>query len=177
LLPTSGGWLARHWYYTPKSRRAYSVRQAAPGDRRLLAEFAMALGQASGARDPGPVRALTDMVFDCVLAAHDERAVAFVALEGTAAGDRIVGVTACVPVNADEATFSIAVAEEFRGEHVGRTLLATLVRHAKRVGIHRVNGEMAWSNRPMQSLAQALGFAVAENPADRGRRSLALALK
>lgn len=177
VLPTAGGWLARRWYYTPKTRRAYSVRQVAPGDRRLLAEFAMSLGQLTADRDLAPVRELSDMVFDRVLAVHDDRAVAFVALEGTSSGDRVIGVVGCVPANADEATFSIAVAQAFRGEHVGRTLLATLVRHAKRVGVHRLCGEMAWSNRPMQSLAQATGFVVAENPADRGRRSLVLALK
>ena len=37
-------WLARRWYYTPRSHRAYSVRQISPGDRRLLAEFALTLG-------------------------------------------------------------------------------------------------------------------------------------
>ena len=34
----TGAWLARRWYYMPKSRRAYSVRQISPGDRRLLAD-------------------------------------------------------------------------------------------------------------------------------------------
>lgn len=176
-LSTSGGWLARRWYYTPKSRRAYSVRQVAPGDRRLLAEFALSLGQATPDRDLGTVRELSDMLFDRVLAGGNEMAVAFSALEGTSAGDRVIGVAAYAPAGVDEATFSIAVAAGFRDEQVGRTLLATLVRHAKRVGIRRLGGEMAWSNRPMQLLAQAMGFSVEAVAGDRSRRSLVLTLK
>lgn len=175
-LPTTGGWLARRWYYTPKTRRAYSVRQVAPGDRRLLAEFAMSLGQATTDRDLAPVRELSDMLFDRVLAGGD-MAVGFSALESTAAGDRVVGVAAYAPVSPEEATFSIAVASSFRDEQVGRTLLSTLIRHAKRVGIRGLSGEMAWSNRPMQMLAQATGFSVEALPGDRGRRRVVLALK
>lgn len=176
-LTTAGGWLARRWYYTPKSRRAYSVRQVAPGDRRLLAEFAMSLGQATIDRDLDSVRALSDMVFDRVLAGGNEMAVGFVALEGTAAGDRIIGVSAYAPIGLDDAAFTIAVASTFRDEQVGRILLSTLVRHAKRVGVRRLTGEMLWSNRPMQLLAQSTGFAVEPLAGDRSRRSLVLTLK
>lgn len=176
-LSTAGGWLARRWYYTPKSRRAYSVRQVAPGDRRLLAEFAMSLGQATPDRDLGPVRELSDLLFDRVLAGGNDRAVGFAALEGTSAGDRVIGVTAYAPISPEEATFSIAVAPGFRDEQLGRTLLATLIRHAKRVGLRSLAGEMTWSNRPMQLLAQAMGFSVEAVAGDRSRRSLVLTLK
>jgi GNAT superfamily N-acetyltransferase len=176
-ISTAGGWLARRWYYTPKSRRAYSVRQVAPGDRRLLAEFAMALGQATHDRDLPPVRELSDMIFDRVLAGGSDMAVGFAALEGTAAGDRVIGLSAYAPGTHDEATFTVAVASTYREEQVGRTLLSTLVRHAKRVGIRRLRGEVAWSNRPMQLLAQSTGFAVEAVPGDRTRRSLILTLK
>lgn len=176
-ISTAGGWLARRWYYTPKSRRAYSVRQVAPGDRRLLAEFAMTLDQATADRELAPVRELSDMMFDRVLAGGSDMAVGFAALEGTAAGDRVIGVSAYAPGNLDEATFTVAVAGAFRDEQVGRTLLSTLVRHAKRVGIRRLSGEMNWSNRPMQLLAQSTGFVVEAVPGDRSRRSLVLTLK
>jgi GNAT superfamily N-acetyltransferase len=177
MINTAGGWLARRWYYTPKSRRAYSVRQVAPGDRRLLAEFAMTLGQATADRDLPAVRELSDMVFDRVLAGGTDMAVGFAALEGTAAGDRVIGVAGYAPSGVDDATFNIAVAAAFREEQVGRILLSTLVRHAKRVGIRRLCGEMAWSNRAMQMLAQSMGFAIEPVPADRNRRSLVLTLK
>ena len=90
----NGGWLARRWYYTPKSHRAYSVRQIAPGDRRLLAEFAISLGQATADREIEVVRELSAILFDRVLGSGNEMAVGFVALEATAAGDRIIGVAA-----------------------------------------------------------------------------------
>lgn len=176
-ISTSGGWLARRWYYTPKTRRAYSVRQVAPGDRRLLAEFAMSLGQTTAERDLAPVRELSDMLFDRVLAGGSDMAVGFVALESTAAGDRVIGVAAYAPGTQEEATFSIAVIGAFRDEQVGKTLLSTLVRHAKRVGIRRLSGEMVWSNRPMQLLAQSIGFAVEAVAGDRSRRSLVMSLK
>jgi|SRR5689334_16695671 len=176
-VSTAGGWLARRWYYTPKSRRAYSVRQVAPGDRRLLAEFAMSLGQATTDRDLDSVRELSDMVFDRVLAGGSDMAAGFAALEGTSAGDRVIGVTAYAPSSAEEATFTIAVASTFRDEQVGHTLLTTLIRHAKRVGIRRLRGEMLWSNRAMQLLAQSTGFAVEPLTGDRTRRSLVLTLK
>jgi RimJ/RimL family protein N-acetyltransferase len=176
-LTTAGGWLARRWYYTPKSRRAYSVRQVAPGDRRLLAEFALSLGQATTDRDIDSVRELSDMLFDRVLAGGSDMAVGFAALEATSAGDRVIGVTAYAPSSLDEATFTIAVASSFRDEQVGRTLLSTLIRHAKRVGIRRLSAEMIWSNRPMQMLAQSTGFVVEAVAGDRSRRSLALTLK
>ena len=176
MVSTSGGWLARRWYYTPKSRRAYSVRQVAPGDRRLLAEFALSLGQSTTDRDLSSVRELSDLLFDRVLAGGASMAVGFAALEATAAGDRVIGVTAYAP-GGDGATFNIAVTHSFRDEQVGRILLTTLIRHAKRVGIRRLGGEMSWSNRPMQMLAQATGFTVEAVSGDRSRRSLVLTLK
>lgn len=174
---TAGGWLARRWYYTPKTRRAYSVRQVSPGDRRLLAEFAMSLGQEAADRERECVHELSEMVFERVLANGAGVAVAYEALEGTSAGDRVIGVAAYAPITADTASFVVAVAGSFRDEQVGRTLLTTLIRHAKRVGIRRLSGGMDWSNRPMHMLAQATGFSIEPVAGDRSRRNLVLTLK
>ena len=172
-----GGGLARRWYYTPKTHRAYSVRQIAPGDRRLLAEFALTLSQATADRDQHDVGVLTDMVFERVLAGGTDMAVGFASLQGTGAGDRVIGVAAYAPESIDEARFAIAVAHGFRDEQIGRILLSTLVRHAKRVGVRRLSGDMLWSNRPMQLLAQSTGFSVDPVAGDRTRRRLVLSLK
>jgi GNAT superfamily N-acetyltransferase len=173
----NGGGLARRWYYTPKTHRAYSVRQISPGDRRLLAEFALTLGESSTDRDPSLVSALSGMVFDRVLAGGTDMAVGFVALEGGGGGDRVIGVAAYAPETMDEATFTIAVADAHRGEHIGRILLSTLVRHAKRVGVRRLGGEMLWSNRPMRLLAEATGFAVEPVADGRTQQRLLLTFK
>ena len=172
-----GAWLARRWYYTPKSHRAYSERQISPGDRRLLAEFALALTQA-GERDTESLRVLTELLFDRVIASNGgDMSTGFVALEATAAGDRIIGVAAYAPNSLDEAGFSVAVASGYRDEQVGRILMSTLIRHAKRVGVRRLTGAMLWSNRAMHLLAQSMGFAIESVSGDRNARRLILALK
>jgi RimJ/RimL family protein N-acetyltransferase len=169
---THGAWLARRWYYTCRTHRAYSVRQIAPGDRRLLAEFSLAITPSS----PDDMLLLTTLLFDRVIGESRGSAVGFVALEATAAGDRVVGACAYAPSGSDACTFSIAVANSFRDEQVGRTLLTTLVRHAKRVGVQRLVGEMAWSNRAMQTLARSMGFTVEPLGNDRNRRLVGLRL-
>jgi hypothetical protein len=173
----ASGWLARRWYYTPRSHRAYSVRQISPGDRRLLAEFALGLSQPPVDRDLTGLRDLSDLLLGHVIAAGTESCVGYAALESTAAGDRVIGATAYAPKYPDSAAFGIAVAATYRDEQVGHILLATLVRHAKRVGVPSLVGEMAWSNRPMQMLAMSMGFCIEPLPRDRTRRRLTLSLK
>jgi len=170
------GSLTRRWYYTPRSHRAYSVRQISPGDRRLLAEFALALNAVATDAELPCLRALTDMLFDRVIASGTDTAVGFAAFESTAAGDRVIGAAAYAPLR-DSAEFSVAVSKPHREEQVGRMLLSTLVRHARRVGVPRLTGEMPWSNRPMQMLAMSMGFAIEPLPHDRTLRRLALGLK
>jgi RimJ/RimL family protein N-acetyltransferase len=170
-------WLARRWYYTPHTHRAYSVRQISPGDRRLLAEFALGLSRAAADREIIAVNDLTDLLFDRVIAAGTQNAVGFAALESTSAGDRVVGVSACAPTNREAADFTVAVAVSHREEQIGRTLLSTLLRHAKRVGVPQLAADMHWSNRAMQMLAMSLGFQVEPVTRDRNLRRLTLALK
>lgn len=170
-------WLARRWYYTPRSHRAYSVRQVSPGDRRLLAEFALALNKATPDPDLCGVRDLTQMLFDRVIVAGCDTSVGFAALESTAGGDRIIGIAAYTPVNDEYAQFNAAIADGYREEQIGRTVLSTLLRHAKRVGVAKLVGEMHWSNRPMQMLAMSMGFAVEADARDRMLRRLVLTLK
>jgi RimJ/RimL family protein N-acetyltransferase len=177
LPPLTNAWLARRWYYTPKSRRAYSVRQVSPGDRRLLAEFVLELTATGCDRDRPAVHDLTTLLFDRVIMAANDGALAFVALENTHGGDRVIGVCAYAPSGHESAEFSVAVANSYREEQVGRTLLSTLLRQAKRVGIRRLSGEMAWSNRAMQVLGTSLGFSVESLQQDRNRRLLVLDLK
>jgi len=173
----SGAWLARRWYYTPRSRRAYSVRQISPGDRRLLAEFALGLSKATPDRELPSTQELSDMLFDRVIVGGCDTAVGFAALEATAAGDRVIGVAAYAPASDDYARFSVAVADTYREEQLGRTLLSTLVRHARRVGVPKLIGQMLWSNRPMQMLAMSMGFSVELELRDRNLRRLVLSLK
>ena len=172
----AGAWLARRWYYTPRTHRAYSVRQIAAGDRRLLAEFALGLTRMSPEREQPVAQSIAGLLLDRVVAHGRDDAVGFAALESTAAGDRIIGVAAYVGA-AEGAEFAVAVAGTYRDEQVGRTLLATLVRHARRAGVPRLFGEMSWSNRSMQLLALSMGFIVEPVARDRQLRRLVLVLK
>jgi RimJ/RimL family protein N-acetyltransferase len=168
----------RRWYYTPRSNRAYSVRQISPGDRRLLAEFVLEVTHSASKPDEAGLHNLSRILFDRVIASDTvDSAAGYVALENTAAGDRVIGTAAYAPADSDNADFFVAVANSFREEQVGRTLLSTLLRHAKRVGVPRLRGEMNWSNRPMQMLAMSMGFVVEPVADDRNLRSLQLSLK
>jgi len=173
---TPGTWIARRWYYMPRSRRDYSVRPISPGDRRLLAEFALDLSRLASEKEMSAVRDMTTLLFDRVIATGPHGAVGFAALESAAPGDRVIGAAVYAPCD-DGAEFCVAVAGAYRSEQVGTTLMASLVRHARRVGITRLTAEMFWSNRPMQLLAQSMGFLVEPVARDRNLRRLVLALK
>jgi RimJ/RimL family protein N-acetyltransferase len=154
------------------------VRQISPGDRRLLAEFALSLNEAPAEREQAGMQNLSNILFDRVIANEGgDAAVGFAALENTSAGDRVIGVAAYAPSGRDNADFIVAVANSYREEQVGRTLLSALSRHAKRVGVPRLSGEVFWSNRPMLMLAMSMGFVVEPLPGDRTLRRLQLSLK
>src|SRR5687767_2135517 len=85
----TNAWLARRWYLTLKTHRAYSVRQVSPGDRRLLAEFMLALDSGQDERDLAWRRELTSLLFDRVIVTGNDTSVAFAALEHTQGGDRV----------------------------------------------------------------------------------------
>jgi RimJ/RimL family protein N-acetyltransferase len=116
------------------------------------------------------------MLFDHVIV-NAFGAAAFAALENTDDGDRVIGVCAYASSGSDGADFAIAVANSHREEQVGRTLLSTLLRHAKRAGVRRLTGEMHVSNRPMQMLGAAMGFSLESLQRDRNRRLLVLDIK
>src|SRR6185295_8191012 len=103
--PVANAWLARRWYCTPRSNRAYSVRQISPGDRRLLAEFALGLSRTASEREIVVIHHLTDVLFDRVISAGMDDAVGFAALENSSAGDRVIGACAYAPTGRDNAEF------------------------------------------------------------------------
>jgi len=176
----ANAWHSRRWYIS-HTRRAYSVRPISPGDRRLLAEFALGLSRAASERELLAVHDLTDMLFERVISAGVQNAMGFAALENTVAGDRVIGVCAYSSSSGSSkgggADFCIAVGQGYREEQIGRTLLSTLLRQAKRAGIGQLAGEMHWSNRAMQVLAMSLGFAIEPVARDRNLRRVVLALR
>ncbi len=93
---------------------------------------------------------------------------AFVATIPAADGIDIVG--AAQYVRADElkdtCEFAITVAEDWRNVGLGHTLLASLVRRARRDGYAVMEGWVIAENAPMLRLARKLGFRIDPVPRD-----------
>ena len=64
----------------------------------------------------------------------------------------------------EEAEFAIAVADDWQGLGLGRTLMQRLSRHAARRGIRRLVGDVMTGNTAMFSLVVALGGRLEVSP-------------
>src|SRR5450755_4552475 len=97
------------------------------------------------------------------------REFAFVATMPAAAGIDIVGgaqyVRADKP-NAKTCEFAITVAEDWRGSGLATTLLASLVRRARRDGYETMEGWVLAENTAMLALARELYFDIEPVPGD-----------
>jgi L-amino acid N-acyltransferase YncA len=64
------------------------------------------------------------------------------------------------------AEISVAVADDWQQQGLGRRLLETLVAHAQAHGVRRLYSIDAASNSHMRTLARALGFRESPDPND-----------
>jgi len=97
------------------------------------------------------------------------REFAFVATIPAAGGIDIVGGAQYVragKTGSRTCEFSITVAEDWRGTGLASTLLASLVRRARRDGYERMRGWVIAENAPMLGLARKLGFEIKPVPDD-----------
>jgi GNAT superfamily N-acetyltransferase len=62
--------------------------------------------------------------------------------------------------------FALAVADEWQGRGIGKTLLLRLGSHAAHHGVERLVGDVLRDNLAMIELARSLGYAVRSHPAD-----------
>jgi len=121
---------------------------------------------------PMPVaRAMTQVDF--------RRHVALVA-EATAADGaaRLVADARYVRDDDDEgvAEFAIAVADDWQGIGLGRSLLQRLGRHARLSGVSTLSGSVLVDNLPMLGLMQAVGASRLQDPEDAGLVRIVVAL-
>ncbi len=94
---------------------------------------------------------------------------AFVATIPAADGIAIVGGAQYVradETNAKTCEFAITVAEDWRGSGLASTLLASLVRRARRDGYETMEGWVIAENTPMLGLARKLDFEIEPVPGD-----------
>lgn len=96
-----------------------------------------------------------------------DREIAFVAMPRGASS--IVGLAHLMAdPDGQRAEFSLLVHQDYARVGLGRHLLRELVRHGRRRGVAVVFGEILAENRPMLSLARALGFRIRHQPDDPG---------
>jgi acetyltransferase len=62
--------------------------------------------------------------------------------------------------------FAIAVADPWQGRGLGGTLLHRLMRHARRVGLEGLYGDVQRENAPMLQLARRAGLRLQRHPGD-----------
>ena len=71
----------------------------------------------------------------------------------------VVGLAQYALGEEEEAEFAVVVAEDWRGNGLGKALLGVLLEHAARHGVSRLGGVALVHNRAMRLLAAGLGFA------------------
>lgn len=75
--------------------------------------------------------------------------------------DRIVGVARyAIDEDKRQHEFAVAVADEWQGHGIGRTLLEDLFAYARRGGLKRLAGTVLPGNERMLALARSLGLTV-----------------
>lgn len=95
------------------------------------------------------------------------RAFAFVATVPASDGYDIVGAAQYVPAGEGDASaceFAITVDDRWHGTGLGRELLASLVRRARRDGYRTIEGLVMADNKPMLALGKRLKFSVGPAP-------------
>ncbi len=82
-------------------------------------------------------------------------------------GERIVGVARyAIDDDRRQHEFAVAVADEWQGHGIGRTLLEDLFAYARRGGLKRLAGTVLPGNERMLALARNLGLTVRMSSAD-----------
>jgi acetyltransferase len=153
---------------TLRDGRVVVVRPVARFDAAAEQDFVRALSPASrlrrfhvGLRElpPSLLQAMTDV---------DHRDHVAIIAEALDADDepRLVADARYVreAANPNRAEFALAVADDWQGRGLGRSLLARLARHAARQGVQRLWGDVLINNQPMLALADALGARVDASP-------------
>src|SRR5207253_5030087 len=82
--------------------------------------------------------------------------------------ERVIGEARYVVTEPGTAEFALAVADAWQGQGIGRLLLSRLERRAAAEGVSRLFGEVLPENKPMQRLAESLGFTILPGPRGMG---------
>jgi GNAT superfamily N-acetyltransferase len=115
----------------------------------------------------GGITRLSDEAMQRLCNSHDARDMAYVATVPGTDGERQVGM--CRYAGADSAEgaeISVAVADDWQHQGLGKSLLSRLIAYARAHGVRRLYSMDALSNAAMRGLARDVGFTEQPDPDD-----------
>ena len=80
------------------------------------------------------------------------------------------------PDGEDSAEIAFAVADELQGHGIGRALMETVVQHARKIGLRRLNATLFAENAPMRRLLRNAGCEIRSDSVALGVEEIALAV-
>ena len=148
--------------------RVVTLRPVLPQDNDAERSFVSGLSaQSRRLRFHGAVNVLPERVLEAMTAIDYELHVALIAESVDDAGRvEIVADARYVVSDAGVAEFAVAVADAWQHVGLGSALLKRLARHARRQGLHRIEGAVLASNEAMLGLMQRWGAALRPDPDD-----------
>lgn len=153
------------------------LRPIYPGDAARETEFIRGLSRDAGYNRLLGYRKLTPEEIRRLTCIDPEREMAYIAVDGSAANARMLGVARYVrDADAGGAEFALVVADAWQRRGLGTLLVRALLRHAQSDGITRLHGTTLASNQAMLNLAHKLGFALKLDRRDATVRLLEKAL-
>jgi GNAT superfamily N-acetyltransferase len=153
---------------TLRDGRRVTIRPIRRDDVARTAAFIDALStQSKHSLFLGGIARLSDAALERLCNSHDSRDMAYVATVPAPGGERQVGLSRYAGGDAAEgAEISVAVADDWQHQGLGKLLLGRLIEHARAHGVRRLYSLDAASNDPMRRLAHDLGFAEQRDPDD-----------
>ena len=156
----------------------YTIRPIHPDDAEMLQAFVRGMSEESryfrfvSTMPELPAR----MLARYTLIDYD-REMALVAVLKEPGGDRLIGVSRYI-TNPDQTSceFSLAVADDFKGQGLGSRLMLSIIEIARNKGLAEIDGLILANNSNMLRLMKSLGFTIAAFPEDPDFRLASMAL-
>jgi RimJ/RimL family protein N-acetyltransferase len=153
---------------TLRDGRRATIRPIRRDDAARTAAFIDALStQSKHALFLGGIAQLSDAALQRLCSSRDARDMAYVATVLTADGERQIGVCRYAGADsADGAEISVAVADDWQHQGLGKLLLSKLIDYARAHGVRRLYSMDSASNDAMRRLAHEVGFTEQPDPDD-----------
>ena len=115
----------------------------------------------------GGIARLSDAALQRLCDSHDPSDMAYVATVPATEGERQIGVCRYAGADSTEgAEISVAVADDWQHQGLGKLLLRRLVDYARAHGVRRLYSMDSAGNQAMRALAREVGFTEERDPDD-----------